>query len=107
DYLLSNIIDPSAVVNKDYRMSIVRHADGRILNGLVTSQDEQRIVLDTAKEKLTLLKADIDEIKLTTLSPMPDAILQPLKNEQVRDLIAYLMSAGQVELPEGFAAEGR
>jgi len=107
DYLLSNIIDPSAVVNKDYRMSIVRHADGRILNGLVTSQDEQRIVLDTAKEKLTLLKADIDEIKLTTLSPMPDAILQPLKDEQIRDLVAYLMSAGQVELPEGFAAEGR
>jgi putative membrane-bound dehydrogenase-like protein len=103
DYLLSNIIDPSAVVNKDYRMSIVRHTDGRVLNGLVTSQDEQRVVLQTDKEQVTLLRTDIDEIKLTPLSPMPDAILQPLAADQIRDLVAYLMSAGQVALPDDFA----
>jgi putative membrane-bound dehydrogenase-like protein len=100
DYLLENIVDPSAVVNKDFRMSVVRMADGRILNGLVTSQDDERVVLQTAKEKLTLMRNDIDEIKLTTLSPMPEGILQPLKPEQVRDLIAYLMSPSQVDLPE-------
>jgi len=103
DYLLSNVIDPSQVVNKDFRMSVVRHVDGRILNGLVLSQDEQRIVLQMAKDKVTLLRTDIDEIKLTTLSPMPDAILQPLKPDQIRDLMVYLMSAGQVDLPAGFS----
>jgi putative membrane-bound dehydrogenase-like protein len=99
DYLLSNIIDPSAVVNKDFRMSILRMTDGRILNGLVTSQDDDRVVLQTAKEKLTLMKSEIDEQKLTTLSPMPEGILQPLKPDQIRDLISYLMSPSQVELP--------
>lgn len=98
DYLLSNIIDPSAVVNKDFRMSILRLTDGRILNGLVTSQDDDRVVLQTAKEKLTLMKNEIDEQKLTTLSPMPDGILQPLQPDQIRDLLAYLMSPTQVEL---------
>lgn len=99
DYLLSNIIDPSSVVNKDFRMSIVRMADGRILNGLVTSQDDDRVVLQTAKEKLALMKNEIDEQKLTTLSPMPEGILQPLSPDQIRNLIAYLMSPTQVELP--------
>jgi putative heme-binding domain-containing protein len=99
DYLLSNIIDPSAVVNKDFRMSILRMTDGRILNGLVTSQDDERVVLQTAKEKLTLMKSEIDEQKLTTLSPMPEGILQPLKPDQIRDLVSYLMSPTQVELP--------
>ena len=84
-------------------MSVVRHIDGRILNGLVLSQDDQRIVLQMAKDKVTLLRTDIDEIKLTTLSPMPDAILQPLKPDQIRDLMVYLMSAGQVDLPAGFS----
>lgn len=101
DYLLSNIVDPSAVVNKDFRMSVVRMADGRVLNGLVTSRDNERLVLHTDREPLTLLVADIDEIKLTTLSPMPDGLLQPLTPGQVRDLVAYLMSPGQVELPRG------
>lgn len=104
DYLLENLLDPSAVVNKDYRMSIVRVSDGRVLNGLILSQDEQRVVIQTAKEKLTVLRDDIEQIAATTLSPMPDGILQPLSAEQVRDLFAYLMSAGQVELPAGFQA---
>jgi putative membrane-bound dehydrogenase-like protein len=102
DYLLSNIVDPSATVNKDYRMSVVRHADGRILNGLITSQDDQRVVLQTAQERLTIPREEIDEIKPTTLSPMPEGMLQPLTPEQIRDLIAYLMSAGQVNFPPDF-----
>lgn len=99
DYLLENILDPSAVVNKDYRMSIVRLADGRVHNGLIVSQDDRRVVLQTAKEKVTILREEIEQIAPTTLSPMPDGILQPLKDDQVRDLVAYLMGAGQVELP--------
>jgi putative membrane-bound dehydrogenase-like protein len=99
DYLLSNIVDPSAVVNRDYRMSIVRLADGRVLNGLVVSRDDQRLVLQTDKDQLTLPAAEIDEVKLTTLSPMPDALLQPLSEDQIRNLIAYLMGSGQVTLP--------
>jgi len=101
DYLLENIVDPSAVVNKDFRMSVLRMADGRVLNGLVVRQDDERVVLQMAKEQLTLMRSEIDELKLTTLSPMPEGMLQPLKPEQIRDLVAYLMSPGQVELPPG------
>jgi putative heme-binding domain-containing protein len=104
DYLLENLLDPSAVVNKDYRMSIVRVSDGRVLNGLILSQDDNRVVIQTAKEKLTILREEIEQIAATTLSPMPDGILQPLSEQQVRDLVAYLIGAGQVELPEGFQA---
>jgi putative membrane-bound dehydrogenase-like protein len=104
DYVLGNIVDPSAVVNKDYRMSVVRLADGRVLNGLVISQDAERVVLHTVQEKLTILRAEIDKISLTTLSAMPEGILQPLKEDQIRDLVAYLMGVGQVDLPP--AAEG-
>src|SRR5262249_50411092 len=91
DYLLSNIVDPSAVVNKDFRMSVLRMSDGRVLNGLIMSQDQERVVLQTAKEQLALMRSEIDEIKLTTLSPMPEGMLQPLKPDQIRDLVAYLM----------------
>ena len=49
DYLLENIIDPSAVVNKDFRMSVVQHVDGRVLNGIVVSQDAARVLLQMDK----------------------------------------------------------
>ncbi len=106
DYLLGNIVDPSAIVNRDYRMSVVRHADGRVLSGIITSQDDARVVLQTAKDKLTVLREEIDQIAPSALSVMPDGILQPLSAEQVRNLVAYLMSPGQVELPAGQTAAG-
>jgi putative heme-binding domain-containing protein len=106
EYLLENVLDPSAVVNKDYRMSVLRLADGRVLSGLVIRQDEERVVLHTPTEQFTLLRSEIEEQKLTDLSPMPDGLLAPLSEQQVRDLFAYLMAPGQVDLPPEAAASG-
>ena len=101
DYLLGNIIDPSAVVGKDYRMSIVQLSDGRVLNGLVISKDEKTVVLQTATDKVSLTQDEIDEITKSPLSAIPDGLLQNLNSEQIRDLIAYLKHPVQVPLPEG------
>jgi putative heme-binding domain-containing protein len=98
DYLLGNIVDPSAVVGKDYRMSILAMVDGRVLNGLVVSKSEQTLVLQTATQRLTLPLEDIDEIAQSSQSAMPEGLLQTLTETQVRDLLAYLQSPVQVPL---------
>jgi len=98
DYLLINVIDPSAVVGKDYRMSILELTDGRVLNGLIVSSDEQTVVVRTATESVALPTEDIEAITESPLSAMPDGLLQNLSSEQVRDLIAYMMSPLQVRL---------
>jgi putative membrane-bound dehydrogenase-like protein len=102
DYVVTNLVDPSAVVPKDFRMTLLRHRDGRVLSGLLVSQDDERVVLQTAKEKLTVPRGEVDALSQSTLSAMPDGLLQPLNDQQIRDLVAYLMSPGQVELPPGF-----
>lgn len=100
DYLLENILDPSAVVGKDYRMSIVVLVDGRSLNGLVVSKDEKKLVIQTQTDLKTIAADDVLTIKVTTLSPMPDGLLNNLTPDQVRDLFAYLMHPNQVQLPK-------
>lgn len=98
EYLLENILNPSAVVGKDFRMSVVRTTDGRVLNGLVVSRDEQKMVLQTATELVTLADDEIEESRVTGKSAMPDGLLQNLSPDEVRDLIGYLMSPVQVEV---------
>jgi putative heme-binding domain-containing protein len=98
DYLLENILQPSAVVGKDFRLSVVRTTDGRVLNGLVVRRDEQKMLLQTATDLLTLEEDEIEEVRLTGKSAMPDGLLQNLSPEEVRDLIAYLMSPVQVDV---------
>ena len=99
DYLLENMLDPSAVVGKDYHMSIVLTVDRRVLNGLIVSQDERTLVLQTQTKQESIPQSEIEAIKDTTLSPMPDGLLDSLTPQQTRDLFAYLMHPSQVPLP--------
>ena len=99
DYLLENILDPSAVVGKDYRMTLVQTNDGRTLSGLVVSNDGKVLVLQTQTTRETVAVSEIDQMKETSLSSMPDGLLTALSREQVRDLIGYLMHPNQVDIP--------
>ncbi len=99
DYLVENIIDPSAVVQADYRVSILLMDDGRILNGVVVSKNDRTLSLQTQSEVLIVEREEIQEIKQTSQSPMPEGQLDQLSAAQIRDLFAYLRHPSQVALP--------
>ena len=99
DYLLENIVDPSAVVSADFRMSVFKLKDGRVLNGLVSAKTDRSITLRTMTESLTLERGDVEAIEDSSLSLMPEGLLDALQPDQARDLIGYLMHQTQVPLP--------
>jgi putative membrane-bound dehydrogenase-like protein len=101
DYLLSNVLDPSAVVAKDYQMTLLVMADGRVISGIIKSEDERRLTVQTATELITVVKNEIDSREVMANSMMPDGLLLPLGDADVRDLIAYLMGATQVPISGG------
>ena len=96
DYLLDNIVDPGAVVNADFRMSMVDLKDGRTLNGLVAGKTARTLTLKTQTENLALDRGGIENIRDSSLSLMPEGLLESLTGKQVRDLVAYLMNPTQV-----------
>jgi putative heme-binding domain-containing protein len=93
------MVDPSATVGAEYRLSVVVLNDGRVLNGIVATRNDKTLTLQTAKERLTIELGDIEEVKPSTVSLMPDGQLQTLTPEQIRDLSSYLMHPVQVPLP--------
>jgi putative heme-binding domain-containing protein len=99
DYLLENIIDPSAIVQPAYKMSTIALADGRVLNGIVIEQSGATLTVQTPTERLVFNRADVEEIRRSDLSLMPDGLLDVLPEKEIRDLLAYLMSPQQVSLP--------
>ena len=98
DYLLENIVDPSAVVTADFRLSILDLKDGRVLNGLIAAKSERTLTLQTMTETLTVERSEVAGIRESTLSLMPEGLLEALPSDQARDLIAYLMHQTQVPL---------
>ena len=66
-------------------------ADGRTLNGFVEEQDNRVVVLKGADgQRLIIPRDDIEEIAAIRTSIMPEGILKPLNDQQLRDLFAYL-----------------
>jgi putative heme-binding domain-containing protein len=91
--LVPNVVDPSAVIRPEFRAYNVVLVDGRILSGLLAeSNDETVAVLDAKNQRTVVKRAEIEEIKASETSLMPDNVLEPFGDQDVRDLFAYLRS---------------
>ncbi len=91
--LLRNILTPSAAMEGGYRQYRVLTYSGKIHTGMLVSQDDSAIVLrqpDVAD--LRIEKSDIQTAAFTSLSVMPSGILDDLKDRDVSNLFAYLLS---------------
>lgn len=100
DYVLENLLDPSALIGRDFQLVTVVTTDGRLVNGIIREQTASRLVLQTINERVILDKEDVEEQNVSPVSMMPEGMLDKLSNEELRDLLAYLASPMQVPLPE-------
>jgi putative membrane-bound dehydrogenase-like protein len=98
DYLLENILDPSAVIPNEYRATVLTLQNGRVITGIVRSETPAALTVVTANETLTVPINEIEERTSSPTSMMPEDLLKPLSEEEVRALIAYLRHPSQVPM---------
>lgn len=91
--MLRHIVDPNAEIREGFETFAVTTNDGRALTGFLADQDAQVVVLRGFNgENTNVPRADIDEMKNTGTSLMPEGLLKDLSDKQVRDLFAYIRS---------------
>ena len=100
DYLLTNMLDPNAEIPNDYRTTILRTKDNRVLVGVIRRNEGQSVTIATPAEVVTVAKSDVAAIDPQNFSMMPEGLVLALKEEELRDLVAYLRGNQQVALPE-------
>ncbi len=99
DYVLDNVLDPSGIVPREYKVHILRLADGRVLQGVIADETPQTLTVQTANETVSIPTSEIEARKESPLSMMPEGIFDRLAADEIRDLVAYLASPQQVPLP--------
>ena len=92
NYLLENIVDPSSSVADSYRSSNLSLFDGRLVIGVVVNESEKTLALQTKEGLVTIDQDDVEAIKQTQLSLMPEGLLDQLKAEQRAALFKYLQN---------------
>jgi putative membrane-bound dehydrogenase-like protein len=92
DYLLTNIVTPSATVSPDYRLRQALLADGRVLAGLLVRRTPDMLVLRTPAGVETIPTDEVEEVRDAGVSLMPEGLLDGLSADEARDLIGFLMT---------------
>jgi len=95
-YLVSNVVDPSAVVPVDFRLATVVTSSGRVITGAISQRSEAGVTIQTATESVRVSSGDVEVVKVSKQSMMPDGLLDKLTTDQTRDLFAWMMGDGKV-----------
>ncbi len=99
--LLIHIIDPSRSVEGNFKAYRVVTLDGRTIIGLLSSESKTAIeLIDAEAKKIALSRDDIESLKETDKSLMPEGFEKQIKPEEFVDLLEFLTQKGKfVPLP--------
>ena len=96
--LLESIIEPSKEISDQYAAVIVETNDGRRVVGRIINLHEDRIEInpDMLNPGLTIGvdRKRVESIENSKVSMMPEGLLDTFKEDELADLMAYLLSRG-------------
>jgi putative heme-binding domain-containing protein len=95
--MLANIVNPNLEIREGFENYVVNTIDGRVLTGFLADKDQQVVIVRGADGQNTIVRQeDIEGMKAIPQSVMPENTIQPLNDQQIRDLFAYLRSSQPV-----------
>ncbi len=96
--LIDQVINPSKVINEQFSAITVETADGRVHTGVVVNLNGDSMTLNTdltdPNDRVNLDRKEIEDLQMSPISPMPEGLFDPLTRDEILDLLAYLISAG-------------
>ena len=93
--LLSDILDPNKNVEPDFIVLAAATRRGQVYSGLLAEETATTVKLRRAEGvEDTLLRSEIEEIRSTGQSLMPEGLEQNINPQEMADLIAFLRRGG-------------
>jgi putative heme-binding domain-containing protein len=89
--LLPAIVDPSGMIRPEYHAQQILTTDGSVLLGLLAEESPDAVtILDAQAARTVLPRSRIERMRPAALSLMPEKLLDPLSDPEIRDFFAYL-----------------
>ena len=95
--LLEDVLDPNRNVDAAFRASVVAKKDGLVVTGLKLREEGNTLVLGDNQGKEVLIRnSDIDDVRISNLSPMPSNFADQLNEADLRSLVTFLLRQKQM-----------
>ena len=99
--ILESILDPNKVVSDQYAATVFMMKDGSSVVGRLTNENDDIYFVSqnpfAPQEIREIRKMDVTATKLSKVSLMMPGLINSLNNEELKDLLAYLMAGGNKE----------
>jgi putative heme-binding domain-containing protein len=99
--LVESIIDPSKEVSDQYAPIVIEKKDGTEVTGRIANLNDNNVSVNVnmydPNEMVRVNRRDIKSIQPSKMSMMPSGLLNVLKEEEILDLMAFLLSRGERE----------
>ena len=93
DAVLLNVLDPNREVKPKYLTYVIIDIDGRNITGMISAESANSITVRKPDgTSSTILRSEIDLLKSTGLSFMPEGLEKQIDKQQMADLLSYLNS---------------
>jgi putative heme-binding domain-containing protein len=90
--ILVNTLDPNREVDPKFENYVVITDDGRMLSGIIASETATSIHLKRAENATdSVLRIDVEQIRSTGKSIMPEGLEKEIDAQAMSDLVAYLL----------------
>jgi putative heme-binding domain-containing protein len=96
--LLESIIDPSKEVSDQYAPIVILKKDGTDVIGRIVNLNEDHIMVNPnmfdPNQMVRVNRNEIESITHSRVSMMPDGLLNVLNEEEIKELMAFMLSRG-------------
>ncbi len=92
--ILIDVLDPNREIDSRFIEYLVTTKSGRVVTGLIAAETGSSLTLRRAeKAEDTILRSQIDVIRATSKSLMPEGLEKQLTPQKLADLIQYLLES--------------
>ncbi len=99
--LLESLLDPNKEISDQYQAILVTKTDGELVIGRVANLNDETLMIATDMTDpnafANVKRKDVQSIEPSTISPMPEGLLNTLNEDEILDLLAFLLSGGNRE----------
>jgi len=98
EYILMNVLEPSAEIQDDYKMVVINTRDGRTYSGNIISENQRQLTLRiVGQDQVVINKSGILSREATDVSMMPSGLFENLTQAEIVNLMGYLKTNKRVE----------
>ena len=98
---LDQIINPSKEINEQFVPMMITKNDGEMVTGVIVNLNGDTVSVNTdpadPNQQVSVDRKLVKSMEPSKISPMPEGLLNVLREDEILDLVAYVLSGGDAK----------